>query len=127
MKKLLMLTVPLLLLAFYVTSPVTTAQGNCAPQEGPMPVCQDGSRININNISKRISPRNLCIDAGETVTFNVTPNGTTATVEGKNGGWPNGSGTSFEVVVPGDAPFYEYNVYFEDNSCIDPRITVKTD
>ncbi len=125
MKKIVILTAPLLVLAIYGTSQVTTAQPNCVQQEGPMPACQSGQQITINNQSKVIAPRNLCINAGDTVTFNVRPEGTTASIVGKNGGWPTDSGSSFQLVVPNDQSFYDYNVHFEDGSCIDPRITVK--
>jgi len=125
MKKKVMLTVPVLVLAFYGTSQITTAQGNCAPPSGPMPACQNGRQITINNNSKNISPRNICVDAGDTITVNVTPNGTTASIDGKTGGWPTGSGSSFQLVVPNSPSTYDYNVHFEDGSCIDPRITVR--
>jgi len=124
MKKTVMLTAPLLVLAFYGTSQVTTAQGNCEPQETP-PVCQNAQQITINNNSKNISPRNICVNPGDTLTVNVTPSGSTASVEGKDGGWPNNSGSSFELHVPESEGDYDYNVHFEDGSCIDPRITVR--
>jgi len=47
-----------------------------------------------------------------------------ASVEGKDGGWPSGSGSSFTLVAP-ESGTYDYNVYFSDGSCLDPRIQVK--
>ena len=126
MKKTIMLTVPLLVLAYYGTSQVTTAEVECVKQPGDMPTCQNAPHVNINNQSKNISPRNICGTPGQTITFNVTPNGTTASMEGKDGGWPMGSGSSWQIVVPEAeaGEYFDYNVHFEDDSCIDPRITV---
>jgi hypothetical protein len=45
------------------------------------------------------------------------------TIDGKDGGWPNGSGSSFTLTAPGSGS-YDYNVFFEDG-CIDPRISVQ--
>ena len=123
MKKTVMFTVPLLVLAYYGTSQVTTAQGQCEPAV-EVPACQNGRQVTINNNTKAVAPPNLCITAGDTLTFNVKPSGTSASVEGKDGGWPTGSGSSFEVIVPDADGVYEYNVHFEDGSCLDPRITV---
>jgi hypothetical protein len=53
----------------------------------------------------------------------VTPSGTTASINGKSGGWPSGSGSSFTITAP-DQGTYDYDVTFEDGSCIDPRISV---
>ena len=39
-----------------------------------------------------------------------------------DGGWPSGSGSSFTLVAP-ESGTYDYNVYFSDGSCLDPRIT----
>ena len=49
MKKIVILTAPLLVLAIYGTSQVTTAQPNCVQQEGPMPACQSGQQITMTN------------------------------------------------------------------------------
>jgi hypothetical protein len=53
---------------------------------------------------------------------NVAPSGS-ATIAGKGGGWPNGSGSSFTITAPGTGS-YDYNVHFEDGSCVDPKISV---
>ncbi len=45
-------------------------------------------------------------------------------IDGKDGGWPSGSGNSFTIIAP-DAGEYDYNVTFDDATCIDPRVTVK--
>jgi plastocyanin len=87
------------------------------------PTCQAGSRININNNSKNISPPNLCAAPGDMIEVIVTPAGTTASIDGKSGGWPSGSGSSFTITAP-EQGTYDYDVTFEDGSCIDPRISV---
>lgn len=89
-----------------------------------IPTCQDGTRITINNNGNMVAPPNLCVDAGETITVSVSPEGTSARMEGKDGGWPSGSGSSFELVAP-DSGAYDYNVYFSDGSCLDPRIEIE--
>jgi hypothetical protein len=123
MKRLLMLAAPpLLVLALYEPTDVT-AQVNCAPMNIP-PVCQDTNQITINNDSNTIGPPNICVDPGETITVNVRPNGT-ATIQPKSGSWPTGSGASFTLQAPSSPGEYDYNVYFSDGSCIDPRIRVK--
>lgn len=123
MKKTIMLIVPLLMLAFYGTSQVTTAQAVCTA--GPvLPNCISGKRVTIVNGPNTVAPPDICIKAGETLSFKVQPNGSTARVVGKDGGWPNGSGTSFDLVVPNVAKTYAYNVHFEDGTCMDPRIVV---
>jgi hypothetical protein len=122
MNKKAFFAVPLCLIALHGTSQVT-AQDNCVAMDVP-PVCQGGGRININNNSHNISPRNLCASPGETIEVNVTPAGTEASIFGKSGGWPNGSGGSFTITAPAEND-YEYNVSFADGTCIDPRISVK--
>ncbi len=116
------LVAPLCLIALHGTSQVT-AQDNCVAVDVP-PVCQGGGQININNNSHNISPPNLCASPGETIEVIVTPAGTEASVFGKSGGWPNGSGESFTITAP-EVGDYDYNVSFDDGSCIDPRISVK--
>mgnify|MGYP001814125561 CR=1 FL=1 len=88
-----------------------------------IPTCQNGTLITINNTAKTVSPPNLCVSPGETITVNVSPAGESARIEGKDGGWPSGSGSSFELVAP-DSGSYDYNVYFSDGSCLDPRIEI---
>ena len=127
MKNILVLGVAISALTYFLMSPVTAQPPQCAPMADTMPACQNGRVITINNQSKTIMPRNLCMDAGDTVTFNVRPNGTSASVSPKNGAWPSDGGTSFQLVVPGGQPYYDYNVHFEDGTCVDPRITVKSD
>ena len=122
MKKTILLAAPLGLVLFYGTSQVTAQDGECRSMT--VPVCQGGTRITINNNSNTVAPPNLCVDPGETITVNVSPEGTSARMEGKDGGWPNGSGSSFELVAP-DSGSYDYNVHFSDGSCLDPRITIK--
>ena len=122
MNKAILLAAPLGLLVFYGTSQVTAQQDECKSMS--IPVCQDGNQININNSGNSVAPPNLCVDPGESITVAVTPGGTTASIEGKNGGWPSGSGSSFTLVAP-ESGTYDYNVYFSDGSCLDPRIIVK--
>ena len=122
MKKTILLAAPLGLVLFYGTSQVTAQDPECESMS--IPVCQDGTQININNNGKVVAPPNLCVDPGETITVNVSPDGTSASIEGKNGGWPSGSGSSFTLVAP-ESGTYDYNVYFSDGSCLDPRISVK--
>jgi len=125
MNKKILTTLSLCVIGVHGTSQVT-AQGACTQVTVP-PVCQGGSQININNMSKEISPPNLCATPGEAITVRVTPPGTTAIMHGKDGGWPyasNGSNETFTIIAPGDGE-YNYNVTFEDGTCIDPRITVK--
>jgi plastocyanin len=121
MKKKVLLALPLFLIGFNGASPVT-AQGDCEQMSVP-PVCQAGRRININNNSKKISPRNLCAAPGDVIQVNVTPAGTTASIDGKSGGWPSGMGSSFTITAP-EQGTYDYDVTFEDGHCIDPRISV---
>jgi hypothetical protein len=45
------------------------------------------------------------------------------TIVGKGGGWPDGNGSSFTLTAPGVGS-YDYNVIFEDDSCVDPKISV---
>lgn len=123
MKKAILLAAPLGLLVAYGTSQVTAQDGQCEQMDIP-PVCQPASRININNNSKNVSPPNICVSAGQSITVSVSPAGTTASVEGKGGGWPYGSGSDFTLEAPGSGD-YDYNVIFEDGSCLDPRITVQ--
>ncbi len=123
MKKTILLAAPLGLLAFYGTSQVTAQPDECESMMS-MPTCQDGNRININNNGNKVAPPNLCVDPGETITVSVSPDGTSASIEGKDGGWPNGSGSSFTLVAP-DSGTYDYNVHFSDGSCLDPRIRVR--
>ncbi len=123
MKKTVMLTAPLMILAYYSSTQVTTAQEPCEIRTPP-DNCQPAQRITINNQSKNVSPPNVCLDAGNTITVNVTPSGS-ASMQGKDGGWPSGSGTSWELHAPETEGEYDYNVYFEDGSCLDPRITVR--
>ncbi len=122
MNKKTFIALPLCLMALHGTSQVT-AQGNCVPMDVP-PTCQGGGTININNNSHNISPRTLCASPGETIEVIVTPAGTEASIFGKSGGWPNGSGAGFTISAPGDGD-YDYNVSFADGTCIDPRISVK--
>ena len=123
MKKTILLAAPLGLILFYGTSQVTAQDPpECEPMD--IPVCQNARVITINNNGKSVAPRNLCIDPGETITVNVVPEGS-ASIEGKSGGWPTGSGSSFTLVAPEESGEYDYNVYFSDGSCLDPRISVK--
>jgi hypothetical protein len=122
----LLAALPLCVVAFYGSSQVI-AQGACAPVETPAQ-CSGGQRITINNNSKTVSPRNLCARPGETITVNVTPNNTTAIVHGKDGGWPyatNGPDSSMFTLYAPEEGDYEYNITFQDGSCVDPRITVR--
>ncbi len=123
----ILILIPLCLIGFHGTSQVT-AQDSCPPMsDAPMPACPERPHININinNNSKNMSPRNFCAEPGATITVTVTPAGTTASIKGKDGGWPSGSGSSFTITAPADDGEYDYNVTFQDKSCIDPRITVK--
>ena len=122
MNKKVFVAIPLCLIVLHGTSQVT-AQDNCEPM-GALPACQGGGQININNNSHNISPRNLCAAPGESIEVIVTPAGSSASIYGKSGGWPSGSGTSFTITAPGEGA-YDYNVTFADGTCIDPRISVK--
>ena len=122
MNKAILLAAPLGLVLFYGTTLVTAQEQECRTMS--VPACQDGTRITINNNANTVAPPNLCVDPGETITVNVSPDGTAARIEGKSGGWPNGSGSSFELVAP-ESGTYDYNVYFSDGSCLDPRVTIK--
>jgi hypothetical protein len=116
--------IPLLMVALHEPVEVV-AQAECVMQEPP-PVCQNAQRININVNSRNIAPGNICIEPGDSITVNVTPNGASARIESKDGtAWLGGQGGSFNIQVPEDASGeYDYDVYFPDGSCIDPRITV---
>jgi hypothetical protein len=121
MKKTILLAAPLGLVLFYGVSHVTAQDGVCRTMS--IPTCQNGTRININNNGNTVAPPNLCVAPGETITVSVSPEGTSARIEGKEGGWPSGSGSSFELVAP-ESGTYDYNVYFSDGSCLDPRIEI---
>jgi hypothetical protein len=121
MNKKVLIAIPICLIGFHGSMQVT-AQGECPQMDVPA-VCQGGGRININNTSKNISPPNLCAEPGQVIEVIVTPDGT-ASIDGKNGGWPNGSGSSFTITAP-ETGSYDYNVRFEDGTCIDPRIIVR--
>lgn len=123
-KKGLLVGIPLLMIALYEPGRVD-AQVECEPQR-PAPVCQNARRITINVSSKIIAPGNICIDPGDSISVRVTPNESSARIEAKNGeDWLSGSGSEFSISVPESADGeYDYNVYFLDGSCIDPRITV---
>ena len=120
MNKKVLIAIPLCLIGFHGTSQVT-AQDDCVPSSVP-PVCQGGGSITINTITQNIAPPNLCATLGESIRVNVVPSGS-VTIDGKDGGWPNGSGSSFTITPPATGT-YDYNVYFEDGSCVDPRISV---
>jgi hypothetical protein len=122
MNKAILLAAPLGLVLFYGTTLVTAQEQECRTMS--IPACQDGTRININNNGNALAPPNLCVDPGETIEVNVVPEGS-ASIEGKDGGWPSGSGSSFTLVAPEESGDYDYNVYFSDGSCLDPRISVK--
>ena len=122
MKKAILLAAPLGLVLFYGTPDLIAQEQECRTMS--IPTCQDGMRITINNNGNTVAPPNLCVDPGEAITVNVSPEGTSARMEGKDGGWPNGSGSSFELVAP-ESGTYDYNVYFSDGSCLDPRIEIK--
>jgi hypothetical protein len=122
MNKAILLAAPLGLVLFYGMPHLTAQEQECRTMS--IPTCQDGTRITINNNGNTVAPPNLCVDPGKAITVSVSPEGTSARMEGKDGGWPSGSGQSFELVAPGSGA-YDYNVYFSDGSCLDPRITVK--
>ena len=121
MKKKILIAIPISLICFHGTSQVT-AQANCEQMNVP-PVCQNAGGITINTQSRNIAPPNICAAPGQTINVNVVPNGT-VTISAKNGGFPNGTGGAFNLVAP-DVGDYNYNVIFEDGTCIDPRITVR--
>lgn len=115
-----------LLVATVYQPTVIVAQVECEVQEVP-PVCQDAPRININVNSKHVSPPNICAEPGDTIQVRVTPAGNSATIAGKSGpDWLQGSGETFAIEVPDSVTGeFDYNVYFADGSCIDPRIKVR--
>jgi hypothetical protein len=121
MNKAILLVAPLGLVLFYGAQHVTAQEQECRTMS--IPTCQNGTRITINNNANTVAPPNLCVSPGETITVGVSPEGTSARIEGKDGGWPSGSGSSFELVAP-DSGTYDYNVYFSDGSCLDPRIEI---
>ena len=120
MNKKILIAIPVCLLGIHGTSPVT-AQADCVEVSVP-PTCQGGGRITINTTTKNVAPPNLCASPGESIDVNVQPDGFVSII-GKSGGWPNGSGSSFTLTAPA-AGTYDYNVFFEDGSCVDPRISV---
>ncbi len=122
MNKKLLVILPLSLVMVQ-GAPKVTAQDQCEPMDVP-PVCQNARKITINVNSRKISPRNICVDPGQEIPVQVKPRGSTVTIEGKMGGWPSGSGEKFVIIAPEEGE-HDYNVYFEDGSCIDPRVTVK--
>ncbi len=121
MNKKVLIALPLCLVGFHGASQVTAQEG-CEEMSVPQ-TCQQGRQININTNSRKISPPNLCAAPGDMIDVIVTPAGTTASINGKSGGWPSGSGSSFTITAP-EQGTYDYDVTFEDGSCIDPRISV---
>ena len=122
MKKTILLAAPLGLMVLYGTTQVTAQDQECRRMD--IPACQDGNRITINTNGQSVAPPNLCVDPGETITVVVKPPGSSVTIEGKDGGWPSGSGSEFTLVAP-DSGTYDYNVYFEEGSCLDPRVRIR--
>lgn len=123
MNKKLLLALPCTLVLFH-GAPTVTAQDECEPMDVP-PECQNAPQISINTNSKNISPRNICVEPGQEIPVQVTPSGESVTLEGKSGGWPNASGPDILLIAPDDLGEYNYNVRFEDDVCIDPRLTVR--
>ena len=122
MNKKVLIAIPVCLIGFHGSMQVT-AQGACQPMSIP-PTCTGNARININTDSKNISPPNLCAEPGQVIEVNVTPSDTSVSIDGKGGGWPSGSGSSFTITAPAVGS-YDYNVTFADGTCIDPRIIVR--
>jgi hypothetical protein len=123
MKKTILLAAPLGLAVLYGATQVTAEHHECRQMN--LPTCVDANQININNRGNTAGPPSICVDPGETITVRVTPEGTEASIEGKNGGWPSGSGSEFTLVAPMEPGDYDYNVYFEDGSCLDPRVRIR--
>jgi hypothetical protein len=121
MNKKVLIAIPLCLIGIHGTSQVT-AQDDCVDLSVP-PACTGRGSITINTTSKNIAPPNLCASPGESISVNVVPSGS-VTIAGKDDGWPNGSGSSFTITPPATGT-YDYNVFFEDDSCVDPRISVQ--
>ncbi len=122
MNKKLLVSLPLSVLLLQ-GAPTVTAQGECELMEVP-PVCQAAPQITINVNARTIAPPNICVDPGQEIPVQVTPAGSSVRLEGKNGDWPSASGEDIVLTAP-DEGEHDYNVYFEDGSCIDPRVTVK--
>ena len=120
MNKKLFVPLPACLLLLQ-SAPLVTAQDQCEPMNIP-DQCQATSRITINTYTRNISPPNICAAPGDEIQVSVVPEGEVR-IAGKSG-WPNGAGAAFTIVAP-EAGDYEYNVYFGDGSCIDPRVTVR--
>lgn len=123
MKNKSLLLAPALVLAMYGVNQLK-AQDACVTVDVP-PACQGGGRLTINVNSMQVSPPNLCANAGSQIEVNVVPE-SFASIQPKGGGdWPRGSGSSFTLDVPANASgAYDYAVYLENGSCIDPRISV---
>ena len=122
MKRILAVAAILTIAAWYWSKQVV-AQPACEPGNTP-PVCQPGSGITINNQSRSVAPPNICVSPGQSISVTAVPDGG-ASIQGKGGGWPNGSGSSFTLTAPNAPGEYDYNVFFSDGTCLDPRITVK--
>ena len=124
--KKLFLIAPLVLIGFNELATVD-AQVPCTVVEVP-PDCLSAPRISINVDSKNISPRNICGSPGQSIPVSFRPENTenTVRIEPKtDNDWLRGEGSRFSIDIPASANGeFEYNVYFEDGSCIDPRISV---
>ena len=120
MKKMLFVPLPACFLLLQSAPPVT-AQPDCEPVEVPAQ-CQPVDQININTNTHKISPRNICAAPGQEIEVKVSPEGSVR-IQGKSG-WPTGEGETFTIIAP-ESGEYDYNVYFEDGICIDPRVTVR--
>jgi hypothetical protein len=116
----MLLAIPMFLIGLH-GAPQASAQSHCVPQFVP-PQCQPADNLTINTQTRNVAPPNLCAAPGQIITVSVVPGGSVA-IHGKNSGWPNAWGSSFTMTAPRSGA-YDYNVYFEDGGCIDPKITV---
>lgn len=124
MKNKILWLVPALVVVVATQGPSrVVAQDECVTVEIPT-ACQGGGRLTLNANSLNVSPPNLCATPGSRIEVNVVPQGF-ASIQPKGGGtWPRGSGETFTLDVPEEPGTYDYAVYFENGSCIDPRISV---
>jgi len=114
---------------------------DCKPVETKDKKCQGDKHypiVTINTRTKEIHPEFVCASRGSIIEFRVVPPGKTdrgsIDVAAKDSAieWLFGANfpdnKKIEVRVSRQAEIgsiHEYNVYFEDDTCIDPRVNVE--
>lgn len=113
----------------------------CKPVEIEDKVCRNDKHypiVTINTVTKKISPLFVCAARGSVIEFRVVPPGQTDSdsvdVKAKDASniWLMGANfpdkAKIKVRVPRwvkNKTEHDYNIFFADGSCIDPRVHVE--